>query len=143
MMRIAALALCLSLAAAAGAPSAFAQEVHFTATLNGASQVPPKAVPGTGDATVTLDRNTKTLTWVVDYRGLTGPAQAAHFHGPAGPDANAGIVVPMPVSPSPMKGSAQLTDPQIAEVMSGRWYINIHTAANPAGEIRGQVVAAR
>src|SRR6266851_816002 len=41
---------------------------------------------------------------------------------------------------SPIKGSATLTDAQAADLTAGRWYFNIHTAANKGGEIRGQVV---
>ena len=115
----------------------------FGATLNGASEVPALTVPGTGSATVTLDKSTKTLTWNVAYSGLTGPARAAHFHGPAAAGTNATPVVPITVSASPMVGSAQLTDAQIADLMAGKWYVNIHTAANQGGEIRGQVGSAR
>ena len=58
----------------------------------------------------------------------------------AQPGANAGVAVPIPnVAASPAQGSATLTDAQAADLVAGRYYINIHTAANPAGEIRGQV----
>ena len=40
---------------------------------------------------------------------------------------------------SPITGSAQLTDAQIADLKNGKWYFNVHTKATPAGEIRGQV----
>jgi CHRD domain. len=46
------------------------------------------------------------------------------------------------VSPSPIKGAATLTDAQIADLNAGKWYFNVHTAANPAGEIRGTVTKA-
>jgi hypothetical protein len=48
--------------------------------------------------------------------------------------------VPIPVGASPMKGSAVLTDAQVADLLAGKYYINIHTAANQAGELRGQVM---
>jgi hypothetical protein len=118
-----------------------ADTASFTATLNGASEVPPKNVAGTGMVTATLDKGSKTLTWEITYSGLTGDAKAAHFHGPAAPGANAGVEVPIPVSASPIKGSAKLTDEQIADLMGGKVYVNIHTAANPGGEVRGQVMA--
>ena len=44
---------------------------------------------------------------------------------------------------SPIEGSAKLTDEQVADLKAGKLYINIHTAANKAGEIRGQVTAAK
>jgi len=81
----------------------------------------------------------------VTYAHLTGPATMAHFHGPAGPGVNAPPVVPVPPSSlaDPMKGSATLDDGQIADLKAGNWYFNIHTAANPGGEIRGQLPAVK
>lgn len=119
-----------------------ASTTRFAATLRGSAEVPPVNVPGTGNATAMLDRSTKTLSWTVTYGGLTGPVRAAHFHGPAAPTANAGVVVPITVGASPMTGSAQLTDAQLADLLAGRWYVNVHTAAHPGGEIRGQVTTA-
>jgi hypothetical protein len=98
---------------------------------------------GKGAATASLDTATKTLTWTVEYSGLSGPATAAHIHGPADPGADAGVVVPFTGNlASPIKGSATLTDTQIAQLEAGKWYVNIHTAANKGGEIRGQLVHA-
>ena len=113
----------------------------LSATLNGASEVPPVTTPATGKASLTLDKATKTLSWEISYSGLSGDAKAAHFHGPAAAGANAGVEVPIPVGPSPMKGSATLTDAQMADFLGGKIYINIHTAAHGPGEIRGQVTA--
>jgi hypothetical protein len=114
---------------------------HWTAALDGKSEVPPTASAGTAKADVTYDPATKMLTWTVTYQGLTGPAQAAHFHGPAAPGANAGVQVDIGKMglPSPMHGSATLTAQQESDLMAGMWYINIHTAKYPNGEIRGQV----
>jgi hypothetical protein len=98
---------------------------------------------GKGTATVSLDTATKTLTWTVDYSALSGPVTAAHIHGPAAPGANAGVVVPFTGNlASPIKGSATLTDAQIADLEAGKWYVNLHTEANKAGEIRGQLTRA-
>ena len=77
---------------------------------------------------------------MVTYSGLSGPVTAGHFHGPAAACANAGVVVPFTGSmASPIQGQAVLTEAQMADLVAGKWYANLHTAANPGGEIRGQV----
>jgi hypothetical protein len=117
---------------------AFAEKM--TATLNSKSEVPPTTSAGTGTADIDYDAATKKLSWKLTYSGLTGPATAAHFHGPAGPADKAGVAVAIPnAGTSPVEGSAVLTDAQAADLTAGKYYVNIHTAANPGGEIRGQV----
>lgn len=124
--------------------TARAQQINFKADLSGASEVPPVTGAGSGSATASLDTATKTLTWTVTYSGLSGDtATAGHIHGPAAAGANAGVQVPFkPPLTSPIKGSATLTDAQISDLEAGRMYINLHTAAHPPGEIRGQLVRA-
>jgi hypothetical protein len=119
--------------------TANAATIQMRAWLNGA-QV-PLAVGGTGIGTVTFDTVSKLLTWSVTYQGLSGDCSIAHFHGPApaGVD-NIPTVLMMPCTPSPMGGSATLNPTQEAELLSGQWYINIHTGLYPNGEIRGQVM---
>jgi hypothetical protein len=118
---------------------------HYTATLNAASEVPPVVSNGTGSADIWYDTSTKTLSWTVTFSGLTGPATMAHFHGPAAPGVNAGVVVPIGAAgmTSPATGNKVLTDAQAADMAAGKWYVNVHTAKNPGGEIRGQVVPAK
>ncbi|MGB3390999.1 MAG: CHRD domain-containing protein [Pseudaminobacter sp.] len=116
-----------------------AEMVRFSATLDAAQEVPPVSSGGTGTADITFDTESKTLEWTLEYSGLSGDAAAAHFHGPAAAGENAGVAVPIPDPTSGATGSATLTDEQAADLMAGRYYINVHTAANPDGEIRGQV----
>ena len=117
---------------------AFAEKMK--ATLDGKSEVPPNASAGTGTADIDYDAATKKLSWKLTYSGLSGPATAAHFHGPADPGKNAGVAVAIPnATSSPAEGSATLTDAQAADLTAGKYYVNVHTAANPGGEIRGQV----
>ena len=117
---------------------AFAEKLK--ATLDGKSETPPNASTATGKADIDYDAASKKLTWKLTYSGLTGPATAAHFHGPAEPGKNAGVAVAIPnATTSPNEGSATLTDAQAADLLAGKYYVNIHTAANPGGEIRGQV----
>jgi hypothetical protein len=113
----------------------------YKVTMDGKSEVPPNSSAGTGTADIDYDPATKKLSWKVTYSGLTGPATAAHFHGPAEAGKNGGVAVPIPnIASSPAEGSATLTDAQAADLLAGKYYVNVHTAANPGGEIRGQVV---
>ena len=117
---------------------AFADKMKVT--LNGKQEVPATTSAGTGTADVDFDPASKKLSWKLTYSGLSGPATAAHFHGPAEAGKNAGVAVAIPnATKSPVEGSATLTDAQAADLTAGKYYINIHTAANPDGEIRGQV----
>ena len=122
------------------ATTALADTTSYKADLKGAQEVPPVSGGGTGSADLTYDTSTKKLTWKVTFSGLTGPATAAHFHGPAEVGKNAGVAVAIPGTSSPLEGSATLTDAQAADLAAGKWYVNIHTAANKGGEVRGQVV---
>ena len=124
-------------AAVAFAGPAFADKMK--ATLDGKSSVPPNTSAGKGTADIDFDPASKKLSWKLTYSGLSGPATAAHFHGPAAAGANAGVAVPIPNTASGSEGSATLTDAQAADLVAGRYYVNVHTAANPGGEIRGQV----
>ena len=114
--------------------------VAFATQLRGANEVPANTSQGSGSVDAVLNKDTNLFRWKVSYSGLSGPATAGHFHGPAAVGANAGVVVPWTSSMnSPMEGSATLTPAQAADLMAGRWYANIHTAANPGGEVRGQM----
>ncbi len=125
-------------AAVAFAGPAFADKMK--ATLDGKSEVPANTSAATGTADVDFDPASKKLSWKVTYSGLSGPATAAHFHGPAEAGKNAGVAVLIGNNPtSPAKGTATLTDAQAADLAGGRWYVNVHTGANRGGEIRGQV----
>lgn len=130
-----------TVAVLAVAPAALAATQHYTAELKASSEVPPNDSKGSGALDATYDTATKKLTYTATYKDLTGAATAAHFHGPAAVTANAGVVVPAKdAARSPIKGEATLTDAQAADLQAGKWYFNIHTAAHPGGEIRGQVM---
>jgi hypothetical protein len=124
--------------------AASAASLHFEASLDGKSEVPATTSSGTGQLLATLDTTTKELSYTMTFQGLTGPATAAHFHGPAAAGANAGVAVAIGKDPvNPATGKATLTDAQIKDLEAGKWYVNIHTDANKGGEIRGQVMKAK
>ncbi len=114
--------------------------VALTTQLRGANEVPPNASPASGSVDAMFNKDTNLLRWKVNYAGLSGAATAGHFHGPAAVSANAGVALgwPGPIS-NGMEGSATLTPAQAADLMAGRWYANVHTAAFPGGEVRGQM----
>lgn len=120
---------------------ASATETQFRIVMSGKQETPPNASKGKGQGTATYDDQSHTLTYSITYSGLSGDATAAHFHGPAKPGASAPPTVPIDSSKlkSPISGTATLTDDQAAQLLAGMWYFNVHTAAIPGGEIRGQV----
>ena len=117
-----------------------ANMVALSTQLRSANEVPPVMTSGGGSVDASFNKDTMQLRWKVSYSGLTGNASAGHFHGPAAVGANSGVVLGWsnPIT-SGMEGSATLTAAQAADLLAGRWYANIHTAANPGGEVRGQM----
>lgn len=132
--------LALLTLAAAVTFAAQASAEKLKATLNGGSEVPANTSKGSGTLDAHYDTASKKLIWKLTYSGLTGPVTAAHFHGPAAVGQNAGIAVTIPdATSSPSEGSAMLTDAQAADLLAGKYYVNVHTVDHPGGEIRGQV----
>ncbi len=114
--------------------------------LSGAYERPAAVeTAGTGSGWMRVEGST--LTFRVEYAGLSGPAIMAHIHGPSGADGTAGVMIDLApfngggfgVS-GVLEGSVVLTAEQKASILSGRTYVNVHTDANRGGEIRGQVV---
>jgi hypothetical protein len=121
--------------------TAHAATVSYTAHLTGGKEVPKTESKGSGKLDATYDTTTRLLTYSLTFEGLTGPATAAHFHGPAPRGQNAGVLAPIGDKnlTSPVNGTVTLSEDQAKEMHSGKVYVNVHTAANPGGEIRGQV----
>jgi hypothetical protein len=131
---IGASAVALMLAAA----PAMAEMVDYTAELASPDGVDSS---GTGSVEASFDTDSMELTWTITYADLTGEATAAHFHGPASEGENAPPVVPIEGDlTSPIEGTATLSEEQATQLADGMWYLNIHTAEYPDGEIRGQVM---
>ena len=114
--------------------------VALTTQVRGANEVPPNASTGSGSVDAVFNKDTNLLRWKVNFSGMTGAPTLGHFHGPAAVGANAGISLGWanPVT-NGMQGSATLTPAQAADLLAGRWYANIHSAAHPGGELRGQM----
>lgn len=151
--------IAFALAAACGGSSTPPPANTYVATMTGANETPPTTSTGTGDATYTV--NGTTVNYVINYTGLTGAPTGGHIHvGAAG--VKGSIVVPFSGLPTTASGTfsgsftatnvaagtsgtttinAGNLDDLIAAFKAGAAYTNLHTAANPGGEIRGQVVA--
>jgi hypothetical protein len=135
------LVACLSTLALLASTASHADMLNLGATLSGAAEVPPNTSAGMGQLQAEFDKATKTLRYTLRYSGLSGPVKAAHFHGPAEAGKNAGVALGINnAGESPVQGSAVLTADQAADLLAGKWYVNVHTAANPGGEVRGQVI---
>jgi hypothetical protein len=127
---------------AAFVTAASAATLHYTARLSGRSEVPKTDSKGKGKFDATFDTATKALTYTLTFDGLSGPATAAHIHGPATRTQTAGVVAPLgDKNPtSPVSGTVTLTDDQTKSLQSAKLYVNVHTAADASGEIRGQII---
>ncbi|MFT4267451.1 MAG: CHRD domain-containing protein [Xenophilus sp.] len=126
------------------APERDPQLAAFSTRLDGRNEAPPVYSMGTGTLDAVLNRNTGLLRFRIGYSNLSGPITAAHFHGPAEVGANAAPVITLnPPFPNPYEGRVQLTPVQAADLLAGRWYLNLHTAQNPGGELRGQLIERR
>ena len=116
--------------------------LHIVVSLNPAAEVPPvtNAPNATASASLTFVGNQ--LSYTVSYAGLSAPATAMHIHGPAATTNNASVIVPLSTpsgTSGTVTGAAALTPTEMAYLLSGSTYINLHTTNNPSGEIRGEI----
>jgi uncharacterized protein (TIGR03118 family) len=114
--------------------------LHIPVVMNGASEVPPVQTAANGSALFTLVGSE--MFYTVSFSGLTGPATGGHIHGPADSTNNATVIIPFnpPATNSgTFSGSVSLNPTNLAYLLAGQTYINIHTVTNGGGEIRGQI----
>ena len=139
--RFAVVGLSLVAAALAGCTrmNAPTNRVTLSSTLRASNEIPDNASTGSGTVDAVLNTDTNMLSWKLAHNGLTGPATMGHFHGPALVSANAGVALAWASADNGSEGNATLTPAQAADLLAGRWYANVHTKANPGGEIRGQM----
>jgi hypothetical protein len=123
-------------------------EVHrYSSPLNVAQEVPRPKAPararGSFTASITESATATTLRWKLTFTGLSGKAMAAHIH--RGKRGKAGPVLVALCGPcrSGQKGTMKLAASANRTIERGGTYVNVHTAKNAAGEIRGQVKLAK
>ena len=147
--RLAAALVCISsvLVLASFATASHAKQPaakKFSAALNVGQEVMPHPtgtkVGASGKFTATVTGTT--LKWTLTFAHLSGSATASHIHGGVRGKAG-GVLVPLcgPCT-SPASGTATVTAAQLADMVAGKDYVNVHTAKNPNGEIRGQITHA-
>jgi aldose sugar dehydrogenase len=109
----------------------------FTATLTGAQETPPNNSTATGTATLLLSPDEKTARVSLTFATLSSVETDAHIHGPAASGVSAPPVFPLPLGRI-SDFQITLTPSQVQELKNGLFYVNVHSANFPAGEIRGQ-----
>lgn len=133
--------------------------IAATDGLRPANEV-PAVVTSTGSGNwissgITFDTTTSTLSFAMGYGSaagftdLTGAATVLHIHGPAAAGANTGVLFDLapvhfpaavPAKGGIIYGSIIYNPAQAAQLLAGLNYVNIHTAANTGGELRGQLI---
>jgi len=114
--------------------------ITFDLSLTGDQEVPPVATPGEVLGIVTIPPTLDRLEYYIVFDSLSGPATAAHFHE-AGPGVNGGVVLNLSdsITQNSIKGSSTFSVYAFNTLLAGGYYVNMHTVANPNGEIRGQI----
>ena len=86
--------------------------------------------------------STKVMEYRLNLVGLSGPITMGYMHGPAAPGENADQIAPIniPIYDNTIWDGVTLTEEQAADVLAGRWYVNVMTIQYPDGEIRGQIL---
>ena len=140
-MLAAAAAAALVLSAVSSARPA-AAHWRITATLNAGQEIPKQVVKNqAAHGTFTGALTGTTLKWKLTFAKLTGPAMAAHIHvGAMGKSGNVAVALCGPCK-SGMTGTATVSAALLKKIQKHLTYVNVHTAKNPNGEIRGQLVA--
>ncbi len=133
-MRKGLLVLAAATLSAAASP-ALAETLSFKADIQPIAGTNSKA---SGTLTAEYDTSSKKLTWQGSYKGIGTYAISAVLHGPD--PGRPGAVVKLRNIDSPFEGTAIIPDQQAGDLVAGKWFILIRTAASPGGELRGQLV---
>ncbi len=135
--------------------STAAAQTTYIGVLTGATEVPPVATAATGSATVVLNAAQTQLSVTVQFQNLTNTYTASHIHGPAPAGTNAGVKWGFVGAPAgwvfgagSLSGTLTnfivtgITPTDVANLNSGNFYVNIHSATFPGGELRAQLGSA-
>ena len=115
--------------------------ISLGAVLNGAHEVPANASTAGASLQAQYSKETQILKYRLVVNGLSSPITRAAFHGPDTLDSDAALApINTPFNGTYQEGGTTLTPAQAADVLAGRWYVEIQTEQFPAGEIRGQIV---
>ena len=152
-MRMKRLAMVVATLALAGLPATVLAvdptQPAYGGPLTGAQEIPAVVTTAAGQGTVVISADGSTITYLVTYSGLSGSVAAAHIHTGAAGIAG-GVILPLTAGPSPMTGTLTAANfaasgsvttfaQAVAAIRAGTTYFNLHTAANPGGELRGQI----
>jgi hypothetical protein len=109
----------------------------YQAVLSGEEETPPVETEASGHAVLALSEDTAELIYRVSAENID-PLTMAHIHK-APPGVPGDVIFPLDTSTMPLSGTLAITTEQIFDLLQGNYYVNLHTAANSSGEIRGQV----
>ena len=143
MLRVRTLLSAIAVCLWAGASQALI--IQFDILLDGAQETPPIATPATGSGTLFLDDSNGNYTISGTFQNLIGTSNNAHIHGPAAIGAGPagvihGLTFDFGVNSGNFSGANTFTAPQMADLINGLYYVNIHSTFAPGGEIRGQIL---
>lgn len=121
------------------------QMYTLSGNASGSQEIPSNAATGSATLTGTYNKSTNSLSYTINWTGLTNVVTSAHFHGPASTTETASPLVDITIGTNGVSGSASATvtisDAVESALLEGKVYYNLHTALFPDGEVRAQVVA--
>jgi len=138
-MRLAPRFLTIAVVACCLVPALAAANDSFLASLNGAQEVPASGSQAFGTGVFTYVTDAQVVSYTVTFMGVASPT-AIHVHGPAGVGQNADVLFTLPTNNPAFGVLSPITVQQAADLRAGLWYVNVHSAAHPTGEIRGQIL---
>ena len=121
---------------------------RVTVTLSGAQETPAVTSTGTGTAKIVFDPMLKTINYNITWTlgSSTATTTNMHFHGAEdGTDLKSSVVAlgitgfPTGNTGTVTGTTVPLTDVQVAQLLAGKWYLNIHSSTTPSGELRGNI----